>query len=70
MRRYVLTASLNGSTTSLPLNARNDEQAKTLAHIEINKRYVADKRYAKGEVTLTSQFNKEEKIINIPAEEN
>jgi len=69
MRRYVLTAELEGSMTSVPVLARNDDHARHVAYGVISQKHVSDKRWDKGEVTLTTQYEKENKLIEIKAEE-
>ena len=70
MRRYVLTASFNGSATSVPVLARDNDHAKTIAHGLISQKYVSDKRWDKGKVTLTPQYETEDLIIEIPEVED
>ena len=70
MRRYVLTASFNGSLTSVPILARENEHAKAIAYGIISQKYVSDKRWDKGKVTLTPQYEDEDFIIDIPEVED
>jgi len=68
MRRYVLTAKVGNNVTSIPINARDDFCAKVQSVKEINKRYVSDKRWEKGEITLKGQYG-DEVIMHIKGEE-
>ena len=52
MKRYVLSASFNKMTTSIPISARDDEMAKVLAMQKVAANSAADKRYAVGAITL------------------
>lgn len=52
MRQYTLQATIEQSTTTIGIQARDTFSAKVLAVQKINANYVSDKRYAKGEVTL------------------
>ena len=52
MKMYVLTATLNGMTTSTAIQARDNFSARVLATHKINANFIADKRYAKGQITL------------------
>ena len=52
MKKYVLSATLKGMTTSRPLFARNTFNAKVIASKEITANYVSDRRFAQGEITL------------------
>ena len=67
MKRYVLTAALEGSTTSVPILARDNAHAKHIAYGIIGQKYVSDKRWDKGEITLTSQYEPSKKLITIEA---
>lgn len=63
MKIYSLTATHNERSTTVPIRARNVTMAKTLASIEINKRYASDKRFEKGEIILKSPEGKQAMII-------
>ena len=65
LKNYTLTASLNGSMTSIPIRARNAFMAKTLAVIEVSKKQAADKRWDKGEIVLKSPESKQIMIIKV-----
>lgn len=52
MKMYVLQAKLGEQITTQGINARDDFSAKVLAVHKINANWVADKRYAKGELLL------------------
>lgn len=68
MLKYILSATYQGITTSMEILARNVFSAKVLAVQKINANHVADKRYAKGEITLKDP---EGKIVwKIDAEED
>jgi len=58
MRIYVLSATYENMTTTLPIPARDNFSAKVAASRKINASYVSDKRYAKGEITLKNQEGK------------
>ncbi len=60
MNTYTLQAKLGTQLTTVAIKARDNFSAKILASQKINACYVADKRYAKGEITLR---NPEGKII-------
>ena len=70
MRRYVLTATFNGSKTAVPILARDEEHAKVLSYGIISQKYVSDKRWDKGQITLTPQYDVEDFIIDIPEVED
>jgi len=70
MRRYVLTATFNSSATSVPVLARDDEHAKVISYGLISQKYVADKRWDKGHITLTPQYEVEDFLIDIPEVED
>lgn len=55
MKRYVLSASFNKMTTSLPISARDDEMAKVLAMQKVAANSASDKRYAVGSIVLKDE---------------
>lgn len=54
MKRYSLTATYQGRSTTLPVLARNKMTAIVTATIIINRNYSSDKRYDVGEIVLKS----------------
>ena len=58
MKTYTLQATIEQSTTTIAINARDNFSAKVLAVQKINANYVADKRYATGEITLKNPDGK------------
>ncbi len=52
MLRYILTATFNKMTTTIPINARDDEMAKVLAFQKIAVNSASDKRFTIGEIVL------------------
>ena len=67
MQIYTLQASINQSTTTLSIKARDTFSAKVSATQKINANYVSDKRWAVGNIILKNQEGKV--IWKISAEE-
>ena len=68
MKKYVLSATYKGMTTTRPIFARNTFNAKVMASSMITTNHVSDRRFAKGEITLKDP---EGKIAwKIPVEED
>ena len=59
VRKYSLTATHDGRSTTVPIFARNDFGAKSVASAEIIKRHASDKRFDKGEIILKSPEGKQ-----------
>jgi len=58
MRQFILQATIEQSTTTQGIQARDNFSAKVLAVQKINANYVADKRYATGEIILKDALGK------------
>ena len=67
MKKYIISATYQGMTTTRSIFARNTFNAKVIASHQITTNHVSDRRFAKGLITLTDP---EGKIVwKIPAEE-
>ena len=58
MQTYTLQAKIDTQITTLAINARDTFSAKVLATQKITANWVADKRYATGEITLKDSQGK------------
>jgi len=67
MKSYTLQAKSGSQITSTMIFARDEFNAKVIASTKINAFYAADKRYAKGEITLKDPEGKV--VWLIPSEE-
>lgn len=67
MKTYTLQGRIGSQITTCAIKARDTFSAKVAAVQKINASSVSDKRWAKGEITLTDPEGK--KIWNIKPEE-
>ena len=67
MLKYTLQAVLNGSMTTIPIDARNDFHAKMQAVQKCSQCWKSDKRFAKGKIVVKNQEGKQ--VYMIPEEE-
>jgi hypothetical protein len=64
MQRYTLKAELNNSITTVSIPARNDECAMALSAREIASKFVSDRRWEKGRITLMDPDNEIVRVID------
>ena len=66
MKKYTISATLEGSMTTIPIDARNDFHAKLQAVQKCSQCWKSDKRFAIGKIVVKDHKGKE--VYTIPEE--